>query len=279
MASRGHVEAGGNNLAIAPGDHFADFLGALVHEQNQEDCLRMIDRHALDDCLEKHRFAGPGGGHNERPLAVPDRRDQIDCPSCQLGSALGGPAGLELEFTLRIRRYEGSEIRTPCRFIRTGAVDLLDVDDDYAIAVIVSGGGEYLVAAAQHVLPHDVRRHICIARLGQITVRGAADEASLALRIEPARCLSIGNDGGHRRARSLIVARRIRLLSRLLPLSSASALVAAASSVVTVVALSGMTLLRVDIALLAATHCLWIVLLLWSARIARPICGRSSWRT
>ena len=265
MANRGHIEAGGNNLAIAPGDHFADFLGALVHEQNEEGGLRMIDRHALDDSLEKHRFPGPGRGHDERALAVPDWRYQIDCPACQLGSALGGPAGFELEFALRIRRDEGSEIRASCRFIRTGAVDLFDVDDDYAIAVIVSRCCEHLVAAAQHVLPHDIRRQVRIARLGQIAVRGAADEAALALRIEPACGLSVGNDGSHRCARSLFVARRVRLLSAALrlPLSSASALVAAASSVVTMVALTGMTLLLlVAIALLPAAHCLRIVLLL-----------------
>jgi hypothetical protein len=63
----------------------------------------------------------------------------------------------------------------------------------------------------------------------------------------------------------------------LLPLSSASALVAAAASVVTVVTISGMTL-RIAFALLAATRCLRIVLLLWSASVARSVRRRSSWR-
>jgi hypothetical protein len=64
----------------------------------------------------------------------------------------------------------------------------------------------------------------------------------------------------------------------LLPLSSASALVAAAASVVTVVSLSGMARL-ITFALLAAAaaHCLRIVLLLWSAGIARSI-RRGNWR-
>jgi hypothetical protein len=46
---------------------------------------------------------------------------------------------------------------------------------------------------------------------------------------------------------------------------------------VTVVSLSGMTLL-IAFALLAATHRLWIVLLLWSAGVARSIRRRSSRR-
>src|ERR1700674_3569995 len=276
MANRGHVEAGGNNLAIAPGDHLADLLGTLVHEQNKEGCLRMVDRHAFDDRLKKHRFAGAGGGNDESALAVPDRRDEIDCSACQLGSALGGPAGFELELALRIGRDERSEIGAPCRFLRTGAVDLLDVDDDHAIAMIMPGGREHLVAPSQHVLPHDIRGHVRIARLGEIAVRRPADEPALALRIEPPRGLPIGNDGSHWCARALLGTRRIRLL---LSLSSASTLVAAAASVVTMFALSGMALL-IAIALLAAPNRLRIVLLLRSSatRRARSIRGRSDGR-
>jgi hypothetical protein len=74
----------------------------------------------------------------------------------------------------------------------------------------------------------------------------------------------------------LFAARRVRLL--LLALSSAPALIAAAASVVTVVALSGVTLLLIALTLVPAAHCLWIVLLLWSAGIARSICWRSSGR-
>src|ERR1700687_5536471 len=158
----------------------------------------MIDRNALDDRLEEHCFPGAGGGHDESTLAVPDRRNEIDCPACQLGSALGGPAGLELELALRIRCDEGSEIGAPCRFLRTGAVDLLYVDDDDAIAMIVAGGGKHLIAAAQHVLPHDIRRHIRVARLGEIAVCGPADAAALALRVEPDRGLSVLDDRRYR---------------------------------------------------------------------------------
>jgi hypothetical protein len=145
--------------------------------------------------------------------------------------------------------------------------------------VIVSRGGEHLVPAPQHVLPHDVRRHVRIAWLRQIAVRGSANEAAFALRIEPASGLSIGNDGSRWSAGDLLAARRIRLLLRL-PLPSSPALVAAASSVVTMVALTGMALLLlVAIALLTAAA-LWIVLLLLlTAAVARPIGGRSSWRT
>jgi len=202
----------------------------------------VVDGHALDDRLQEHGFPGPGGGYNERPLAVADGRDQVDRAARQLGSALGGATGFELEFPLRIRSDEGTEIGAPSGFVGTGAVDLLDVDDDYALAMIVSGGGENLVAAAEHVLSHDVRRHVRIAWLGEVAVRGSANESSFALWIEPPRCLAIRNDwrNGCAIALGLLGARRILLR---LALSSASALIAAASSVVAiVVALAGVAI-------------------------------------
>ena len=131
-------------------------------------------------------------------------------------------------------------------------------------------------------MTHDIRRHVRIAWLGQIAVRGPADEPAFALRIEPAGGLSVGNDWSCRCAGRLLAARRIGLLSPLLlTLSSASTLIAAATSVVTIVALAGMALLLlIAIALLAAAHCLRIVLLLLlTAAVARPIGGRGGWRT
>jgi len=99
------------------------------------------------------------------------------------------------------------------------------------------------IAAAEHVLPHDVRRHVRIARLSEVAVRGSANESAFALWIEPTRCLSIRDDWryGCAIALALIGARRILLR---LALSSAPALIAAAPSVVAIViALAGVAIL------------------------------------
>jgi hypothetical protein len=108
--------------------------------------------------------------------------------------------------------------------------------------MIVSGGGENLIAAAEHVLPHDVRRHVRIAWLSEVAIRGSANESAFALWIEPTRCLAIRNDrrNGCAIALGLIGARRILLR---LALSSAPALIAAASSIVAIViALAGVAI-------------------------------------
>jgi hypothetical protein len=137
--------------------------------------------------------------------------------------------------------------------------------------MIVAGGGEHLIAAAQHVLPHYLCRHIRVARLGEVAVGGAANEATFALRIKPSSGLAVWNYRSDWGARCLFcccpaAASSSSSWSVLLALSAASALIAPASSVVTVVALAGMALLLIAIALLTAFALLTDIALLLAAR-------------
>jgi hypothetical protein len=107
--------------------------------------------------------------------------------------------------------------------------------------VIVAGGGENLVAAAQHVLPHDLRRHVRISGLGEVAVGGTANESALTLWIEPTGRFTIRNYRREWRALPaalllLITARAVRLSAA--ATLSASALVAPATSVVPMIALA-----------------------------------------
>jgi len=132
--------------------------------------------------------------------------------------------------------------------------------------MIVSGGGEHLIAAAQHELPHYLCRHVRVARLGEIAVGGTANEAAFALRIKPSSGLAVWNYRSDWGARCLLsscpAAATSSARSVLLALSAASALIAAASSVMTVVALTGVALLLIAIALLSAFALLTDVALL-----------------
>ena len=224
----------------------------------------MIDRHAFDDGLEEHGLSGACRSDDECALSVPDWRDQVDGSTRELGSALGRFPGLELELPLGIGSNERAEIRTPRGLFRIGAVDLFDVDYYDAIAVIVARRGENLVASAQHVLPHDLRRHVRVAGFSQVAVRCSADEAALTLRIVPAGCLAIGNDRSCWCAIALLLLLLLgawpALLLSGLALSATSALIASTTSVVAILALAGMAVL-IAIALLLATARLRVVLL------------------
>jgi hypothetical protein len=147
--------------------------------------------------------------------------------------------------------------------------------------MIVSGGGENLVAAAEHVLPHDVGRHVRIAWLSEVAVRGATNESALALRIEPPRCLTVRNDWRYRCAIALALIGARRILLRL-ALPAAPTLIAAASSVVAiVVALAGVpililtafALLRSAAEGLRVVIPLLLLLLIPASAVARSIWG------
>jgi hypothetical protein len=135
--------------------------------------------------------------------------------------------------------------------------------------MIVSGGGEHLITAAQHELPHYLCRHVRVARLGEIAVGGAANKATFALWIKPSSGLAVWNYRRDWGARCLLCACPTAAASAwsvLLALSAASALIAAASSVMTVVALAGMALLLIAITLLTGFALLTDVALLLAAR-------------
>jgi hypothetical protein len=140
--------------------------------------------------------------------------------------------------------------------------------------MVVSGCRLHLIAAAQHVLPNQLHRHVRIARLGEVTETGSANESAFALWIEPAYCLTIRYDW--REWRSLIAALAALSATLLLSLSltlslpatttalSASALIATATPIVAIIAVAITLVLSLSALTTAApallTHRLRVVL-------------------
>jgi hypothetical protein len=134
--------------------------------------------------------------------------------------------------------------------------------------VVVACCCDYLVAAAEHVLPHDLRRNVRVARFGEVAVRCSANEAAFALRIEPPCRFTIWNYRRKWGTLSLIPTWCTLLLLLLLPAAtatttlSASTLIAAATSVVTVIAIAAMLSLIALLLTTALSARLRVVLLL-----------------
>ncbi len=68
------------NLAIDLALEIGHFLGPLVHQQKNEDNLRMIHPNRFGDFLEQNRFADTRRRNDQPPLAVAKRCEQIDSP-------------------------------------------------------------------------------------------------------------------------------------------------------------------------------------------------------
>jgi hypothetical protein len=64
--------------------------------------------------------------------------------------------------------------------------------------VVTARARHDVVAAAEAVLPHEMRRDVGVTRLGEVAVGGATNEAAIARWIEPPLRLAIGDDRGRR---------------------------------------------------------------------------------
>src|SRR5690349_24465133 len=115
----------------------------------------------------------------------------------------------------------------------------------------MSGCRLNLIAATEHVLPDDLHRHVCIAGVGEIAERSAANEAAFALRVEPAYGFAVGDDwcewGAWLTALLLVLSPAASATTAATALS-ASALVATPASVVTMFAMTVTLLLALSAA-------------------------------
>ena len=85
MTLDGLVESGGINFAIQRTAHVGDFLGPLVHQQQHEGGLGVVDANVASEGLEEDGLAGTRRGGDQTTLAHANRREQIDSPGTDLG--------------------------------------------------------------------------------------------------------------------------------------------------------------------------------------------------
>jgi hypothetical protein len=244
----------------------------------------VIDGDAFDDCLQQHRLAGARRSDDECPLAVPDWRDEIDCAPRELRSALGWTPGLQLEFSLGVRSDQRAEIGTPRGLCWILIVDFLDVDDDDAIAMVVSGCRCDLIAATERILANQLHRHVSITWLSEVTEVRSANESAFPLRIEPTDRLTIRNYWGEWctglvafTALAGLLSTALATLTTATAALSSSALIATATSVVAIVAMAFALMLSLTTTAASATLMLRIVLrlrLLLSAGVFVAVAAR-----
>ncbi len=72
------VEGRGHDLALHRALHVGDFFRALVDQEHDQIALGVIGGDGVRDVLQQHRFTGAGRRHDQRALALADRRDDID---------------------------------------------------------------------------------------------------------------------------------------------------------------------------------------------------------
>ncbi len=78
MVRCGTVEGGGDDLALNDRAHVGDFFGALVHQDDHEVHLGVVQLDGLGHLLDDHGLTGLGRRDDEAALALADGRDKVD---------------------------------------------------------------------------------------------------------------------------------------------------------------------------------------------------------
>ncbi|HMA21411.1 MAG TPA: hypothetical protein VKO87_11460, partial [Gemmatimonadaceae bacterium] len=105
--------------------------------------------------------------------------------------------GFELELALGIGGGEGAKVGTSERSVGTVAIDLRYLGDNGSSAMVAAGRREHCITASKVVLTGDIWWNESVARIGQVAVCRAANEAAVACRVIPPGCFAVRNDRRH----------------------------------------------------------------------------------
>ncbi|EAU48221.1 hypothetical protein R2601_14685 [Salipiger bermudensis HTCC2601] len=181
VARRRFIEGRGDNLALHRPLHVGDFLGAFVDQQDDQEALGMVFLDRGGDVLQQNRLTGPRRRHDQRALALPDRRHEVDDPG---GAILDGRIlDLHLQPLIWIERRQVIEGNLVTGALGIFEVDLRDINQS-EVALFVVWRANFAfdgVAGAQRVLPDHLRRHVDVVGTGQIVRFRRAQEAKTVL--------------------------------------------------------------------------------------------------
>ncbi|GCC49017.1 hypothetical protein chiPu_0033059, partial [Chiloscyllium punctatum] len=125
VAHRGLVEGRRHHLALHRTLHVGDFFRAFVDQKHDQIAVRMIGGDRVRDVLHQHRLAGARRRHDQRALALADRRDDVDHAGRQV--LLGGILKLHAETLIGKQRREVVEIDLVLRLFRVFEIERVDL--------------------------------------------------------------------------------------------------------------------------------------------------------
>ena len=190
MVRCGTVEGRGDDLTLDRAFHVGHLFGTLVHENDHEVHLGVVDRDRVRDLLHDDRLARLRRGHDQPTLPLTDGRDDVDDPRGELV----GLGRFEAQALLWVQRRELGELGAIVGRLGCLTVDGVETHksvelaaravarwDGIALAVLANGSGDR-VAATKTVLTHLTERDVDVARPGQVARR--AHERVVVVQVE-----------------------------------------------------------------------------------------------
>jgi len=154
--------------------HVGNLFRPLVNQQHDEDDVRVVLGERVGVVLEDGGLAGAGRRDDERALALPHRRHQVQHPQRQV---LVG--GLEVEALVGIDRRQVVEEVALDGLLRVQVVYGVHLEEGKVLLVVLGRAdlAGYGIALAQ-TEPADLRRrHVDVVGPGEVVVRRRAEEA------------------------------------------------------------------------------------------------------
>ena len=185
MVRCGTVEGGGDDLTLDDRAHVGDLFGALVHEDDHEVHLGVVQFNGLGHLLDDHGLTGLGRGDDEATLALADGGDQVDDARC-----VGLGRGLHAQLLGGVDRGQLAEFAAGLGLLDRHAVDGVDANEGVvllALALALAGqahGTGDGVTGTQAPAAHVTERHVDVVRAGQVA--GGAYEGVVLLDVEDA---------------------------------------------------------------------------------------------
>ena len=126
VAHRRLVEGRGNHLAFDRALHVGDFLRPLVDQQHDQIAFRVIVGDRVGDVLQQHGLAGTRRRHDQRALALADRRDDVDDAGGEI--LLGRILEFHLQPLVGIERRQVVEIDLVARLLGILEIERVDLE-------------------------------------------------------------------------------------------------------------------------------------------------------
>ena len=189
MVRCGAVEGGGDDLTLDNRAHVGDLFGTLVHQDDHEVHLGVVQLNSLGHLLDDHRLTGLGRRDDEATLALADGSDQVDN-----ARRVGLGRGLHTQLLGGVNRGQLAELAARLRLLDRHAVDGVNAHEGVvllALAFTLAGqahGTGDRVTGAQTPAAHVAERHVDVVRAGQVA--GSTHEGVVFLDVEDAgdRC-------------------------------------------------------------------------------------------
>ena len=171
------VEGRGHHLALHRALHVGDFLRPLVDQQHDQIALGMVGGDGVRDVLQQHGLAGARRRHDQRALALADRRDDVDDARREI--LLGRILVLHLQPLVGIERRQVVEVDLVAGLFRVLEIDGVDLEQR-EIALALLRAADLAVEGVAGAKPEaaDLRgRDVDVVGAGQVVRLRRAQEA------------------------------------------------------------------------------------------------------